>query len=125
MGEQVLYRSIGRKTSKNAGSGLENNKVISSEALLQWEFGRLRDASVCPDGNLYILTSNRDGRGQPEPTDDRVLRIILAEQVTEQQLGTDSTGFTNDQIFWGSIIISLIILIYAVLKKKSSSSKDK
>jgi len=122
---KYFIAALGGKHLRMLDLDLENNKVISSEALLQGEFGRLRDASVGPDGNLYILTSNRDGRGQPEPTDDRVLRIILAEQVTEQQLGTDSTGFTNDQIFWGSIIISLIILIYAVLKKKSSSSKDK
>ena len=65
---------------------IENNKVISSEALFQGEFGRLRDASVGPDGNLYILTSNRDGRGSPEPTDDRILRIIPVEQIVEDLL---------------------------------------
>jgi len=65
---------------------IENNKVISSEALFQGEFGRLRDASIGPDGNLYILTSNRDGRGSPEPTDDRILRIIPVEQIVEDLL---------------------------------------
>ena len=54
---------------------LENNQVLSSVALFT-EFGRLRDASMGPDGNLYILTSNRDGRGWPAPNDDRILRII-------------------------------------------------
>ena len=29
-----------------------------------------------PDGNLYLLTSNRDGRGSPVENDDRILRII-------------------------------------------------
>jgi len=29
-----------------------------------------------PDGYLYILTSNQDGRGNPESNDDRILRII-------------------------------------------------
>ncbi|KKM02657.1 hypothetical protein LCGC14_1782250 [marine sediment metagenome] len=49
--------------------------VLSSKALFL-EYGRLRDASMGPDGNLYILTSNRDGRGSPEPNDDRILRIV-------------------------------------------------
>jgi len=65
---------------------IESNEVISSEALFRGEFGRLRDASVGPDGNLYILTSNRDGRGSPEPTDDRILRIIPVEQAVEDLL---------------------------------------
>lgn len=54
---------------------LENNQVVSSESLFS-EYGRLRDASVGPDGNLYIMTSNRDGRGTPAPNDDRILRIV-------------------------------------------------
>jgi len=47
--------------------------------------------------------------------------LVCVNEVTGQQLD-DSTGFTNDQIIWGSVIISFIIIIYAVLKKKSSSS---
>jgi quinoprotein glucose dehydrogenase len=38
-------------------------------------YGRLRDVTVGPDGALYLLTSNRDGRGDPRPGDDRILRI--------------------------------------------------
>ncbi len=55
---------------------LQNNQVISSVALFSGEFGRLRDASMGPDGNLYLLTSNRDGRGSPLSNDDRILRIV-------------------------------------------------
>ena len=39
------------------------------------EYGRLRDAAMGPDGALYVLTSNRDGRGSPSEGDDRVLKI--------------------------------------------------
>ena len=38
-------------------------------------FGRLRDVFEGPDGNLYLLTSNRDGRGSPTEDDDRVIRL--------------------------------------------------
>lgn len=30
-----------------------------------------------PDGNLYILTSNRDGRGSPQPGDDKIYKIVF------------------------------------------------
>lgn len=38
-------------------------------------FGRLRDVVAGPDGALYVLTGNRDGRGRPRPGDDRILRL--------------------------------------------------
>ncbi len=37
-------------------------------------FGRLRDAAVGLDHCVYVLTSNRDGRGSPQANDDKVLR---------------------------------------------------
>ena len=45
------------------------------EVLLEGEYGRLRTVRVGPDGALYVLTSNRDGRGSPEDEDDRILRL--------------------------------------------------
>ena len=54
----------------------ENNKVVSHEKLFQDDFGRLRDVATGPDGFLYILTSNQDGRGNPNPNDDKILRIM-------------------------------------------------
>jgi glucose/arabinose dehydrogenase len=49
--------------------------VTVSEKLYEEVYGRLRDVVEGPDGSLYILTSNRDGRGTPSPQDDRILRI--------------------------------------------------
>jgi quinoprotein glucose dehydrogenase len=38
-------------------------------------YGRLRDVVQGPDGALYFTTSNRDGRGDPRPGDDKIYRI--------------------------------------------------
>jgi glucose/arabinose dehydrogenase len=38
--------------------------------------GRIRALAQGPDGFLYFGTSNRDGRGDPAPEDDRIFRIV-------------------------------------------------
>jgi glucose/arabinose dehydrogenase len=38
-------------------------------------FGRIRAVAIGPDGYFYMATSNTDGRGNPESTDDRLVRI--------------------------------------------------
>lgn len=52
-------------------------KVAQFERLLRRQFGRLRDVYEAPDGAIYILTSNRDGRGRPAADDDRVLKLTF------------------------------------------------
>ena len=54
---------------------LDGDKVTRDEPLLEGEYGRLRDVAEGPDGALYVLTSNRDGRGDPEDDDDRILKL--------------------------------------------------
>lgn len=46
-------------------------------AILVGEQGRLRDAVAAPDGSLWLLTNNTDGRGDPRDGDDRLLRLAL------------------------------------------------
>lgn len=41
------------------------------------ELGRLRTVWSAPDGSLWLMTSNRDGRGEPHPGDDRIVRVVL------------------------------------------------
>lgn len=53
----------------------EERTVVLHEVLLSGTLGRLRDVAQAPDGSLYLLTSNRDGRGRPRQGDDRVVAI--------------------------------------------------
>ena len=41
---------------------LDGNKVVSQERLLQSQNERIRDVRQGPDGFLYLLTDNADGR---------------------------------------------------------------
>lgn len=54
-------------------------KVQSLQVLLERKYGRLRDVAEGPDGALYILTSNGDGRGNLPPEGDLVLRVTFIQ----------------------------------------------
>ncbi len=49
--------------------------ATAKDDLFRGAFGRLRDVLVGPDGEVYLATSNRDGRGQPRTGDDRILVV--------------------------------------------------
>jgi len=49
-------------------------------AALAGEYGRLRDAVALPDGSLWVLTNNTDGRGTPRGDDDLLLRVELVPE---------------------------------------------
>lgn len=58
---------------------IDNATVTSFKEHFVSEYGRLRDVVTGLDNMLYITTSNRDGRGSPDDTDDKVIRINPAK----------------------------------------------
>jgi len=55
---------------------LQDGRVVVDEPLLHGTYGRLRTVREGPDDCLYVLTSNRDGRGTPKQGDDRILCVL-------------------------------------------------
>lgn len=65
-GEQLLTISLNGK----------GTKVNSVDSWLKNRYGRLREIIQGKDGSIYLTTSNRDGRGNPNIGDDKIIRII-------------------------------------------------
>lgn len=51
-----------------------DGRSVVAQTELFGNLGRIRDA-VAHEGWLYIATNNTDGRGNPQPGDDRIIRI--------------------------------------------------
>ncbi len=56
---------------------IAGDKLTDFERLFAKKWGRLRTIKLGPDGWLYLLTSNRDGRGTPKKNDDKIIKIKL------------------------------------------------
>jgi glucose/arabinose dehydrogenase len=55
---------------------LAGDGIGEPAAFLTGEFGRLRHVELGPDGALWVLTHNTDGRGSPQAGDDRLFRML-------------------------------------------------
>jgi glucose/arabinose dehydrogenase len=65
-GEQIL---------KIAFQPANPRSIQAVEAFYRNKYGRIRDVVQGRDGFLYLLTNNRDGRGEPRPGDDAIIRL--------------------------------------------------
>lgn len=52
------------------------------------EFGRIRDVTAGPDGSLWFITNNTDGRGDPRDGDDRLMQVRLTPLVALRHAGS-------------------------------------
>ncbi len=55
---------------------LDFEEGLSSQQSILSGIGRVRDVVQGTDGSLYVITSNTDGKGFPDSTDDKLLRIL-------------------------------------------------
>lgn len=53
-----------------------DDKDLKSQKSILSGLGRIRDVMQGPDDYLYVITSNTDGKGFPDKTDDKLLRIL-------------------------------------------------
>lgn len=72
----LLVTSLRGATLFRLTLSADGREVVEREALFRGQYGRLRDVLVGPRGEVYLATSNRDGRGRPTSDDDRILRIL-------------------------------------------------
>ncbi|TMV44611.1 PQQ-dependent sugar dehydrogenase [Paenibacillus mesophilus] len=74
-GQLLVANLRGTQVLKLTLSGQQETKVENLETLWKNQYGRIRNVTEGPDGSLYLLTNNRDGRGDPKPNDDVILRL--------------------------------------------------
>ncbi|TMA17832.1 MAG: PQQ-dependent sugar dehydrogenase [Deltaproteobacteria bacterium] len=55
---------------------LEAGSVKLHEVYFRQKLGRLREIAMTPSGELWVSTSNCDGRGECGPEKDRIVRIV-------------------------------------------------
>lgn len=68
---------VGDRAGEPRAVDLTLNAAANGNDLGGASLGRLRTIDVAPDGSLWIMTSNTDGRGQPRPGDDRIVQVLI------------------------------------------------
>jgi glucose/arabinose dehydrogenase len=53
----------------------DDYKTVGTVDSLWGEYGRIRNVQEGPDGSLYLMTNNLDGRGNPHDGDDKIIRM--------------------------------------------------
>jgi glucose/arabinose dehydrogenase len=77
-GEQVSIVSGALAGQMVVRLGLEGNRVVAEQRLLEGELGRIRDVRLDPDGLLYVITDDPEGH---------LYRLVPAADVARQGNG--------------------------------------
>jgi len=71
----LIVAALGAEQLQRVVIDPQSGQVQKHDVYLQGQQGRLRDAVMGPDGELYVTTSNCDGRGKCLAARDKILRI--------------------------------------------------
>jgi aldose sugar dehydrogenase len=71
----LIIAALGAEQLQRVVIDPATNQVQQHEVYLQGQQGRLREVIMGPDSELYVTTSNCDGRGSCPPELDKILRI--------------------------------------------------
>jgi glucose/arabinose dehydrogenase len=74
-GDTLFAASLAGRTLWRMELSPDGTRITNRSVVLSGIYGRLRDVLVAPNGDIYICTSNRDGRGSPTDGDDRIIRL--------------------------------------------------
>lgn len=55
---------------------VRGDRLGEPSGFLEGDYGRIRTVVTTPEGDLWVTTSNRDGRGTPADEDDRILEVV-------------------------------------------------
>jgi glucose/arabinose dehydrogenase len=84
----IAYMSKGPWQGKLLAASLRGQQLLAFtlddegmgvEQVDSWlwnQYGRLREVVISDDGSIYLTTSNRDGRGNPQRGDDKIFRLV-------------------------------------------------
>lgn len=72
-GELLVAGSAGQRLLRVSLSPSGGKPKIT--AVFKEKYGRIRNVAEGPDGTLYLMTNNRDGRGNPRAQDDKLIAL--------------------------------------------------
>lgn len=72
---KLLVANLRGRQMLSVSLNKDGTTVTNVEAWLKNNYGRLREVIQGADGSIYISTSNKDGRGNPDINDDKIIRL--------------------------------------------------